>query len=111
LFTSVAIIGLDFLARSKRLLQSMSKDLEVGPCATGEWAMDPNNISCLNTDSNLIAQSSCPELVGVRLLAERLWLVDTEVGAINRYLASLALITAESIAPANLKGKAEAVRM
>jgi hypothetical protein len=72
--------------------------------------MDPNNISCLNTNSYFIAQSSSLELVGVPLLAERLRLVDTEVGAINRYLASFALIAPESIAPANLKGKAEAVR-
>jgi hypothetical protein len=101
-FTSVAVVGLDFLARSKRLLQSISKNLEVGPCSTGERAIDPHNISCLNTNSNLIAQSSSPELVGVPLLAERLRLVDPEVRAVNSDFARLALITPESIAPANL---------
>jgi hypothetical protein len=110
-FTSVAIVGLDFLSRSKRLLQPASKDLDVGPSATGERAMDPNNISCLNTHSNLILQSSSPELVGEPLLAERCRLVDPKVGAINCHLARLALITPKSIAPANLKGETEAVRM
>jgi hypothetical protein len=108
-FTWVAIVGLDFLAWSERLLQSISKDLEVGPCATGERAMDPNDISGLNTNSNFIPQSSSPELVGVPLLAERLRLVDTEVGAVDRDFARLALITPESIAPSNLKGEAEVV--
>jgi hypothetical protein len=101
-FTSVAIVGLDFLARSKRLLQPASKDFEVGPLATGERARDPNNISCLNTNRNLVAQSSSPELVGVPLLAERRRLIDLQVSAINRHLACLALITPESIAPMNL---------
>jgi hypothetical protein len=101
-FTLVAIVGLDFLARSEHLFQSVSKDLEVGPLATGERAMEPDNISCLNTNSDLVAQSGSPELVGVPLLAERRRLVDLKVGAVNRYLASLALITPESIAPTNL---------
>jgi hypothetical protein len=107
LFTSVAIVGLNFLARSEHLFQSVSKDLEVGPLATGERSMEPDNISCLSTNSDLVAQSSSPELVGEPLLVEQLWLVDTEVGAVNCYLAGLALITPESIAPANLKERSE----
>jgi hypothetical protein len=103
-FTLVAIVSLDVLSRRKRRLQSASKDLDVGPLATGERAMDPNNISCLNTHSNLISQSSSPELVGEPLLAERHRLLDPKVGAINCHLARLALITPELIAPANLKG-------
>jgi hypothetical protein len=109
--TSVAIVSLDFLARSEHLLQSVSKDLDAGPSATGERAMDPDDISSLDTNCNLIPQSSCPKLVGEPLLVERLWLVDTEVGAINCHFASLALITPESIASANLKGETEMVRM
>jgi hypothetical protein len=101
-FAWVAIVGLDFLARSKRLLQSVSKDLEVGPLTTGERAIDPDNITSLNADSDLIAQSSSPELVGEPLLAERGRLVNLQVGAINRHFARLALITPESIAPTNL---------
>ena len=101
-FTSVAIVGLDFLSMSKRLLQSVSKDLDVGPSATGERAMDPDNISSLDTNCNLVPQSSCPKLVGEPLLVERLRLIVTEVRAINRHFASLALITPESIAPTNL---------
>jgi hypothetical protein len=58
LFTLVAIVRLDFLARCKHLLQSTSKDCEVGPLATGEWAMDPDNITSLNTDSDLIVQTA-----------------------------------------------------
>jgi hypothetical protein len=101
-FTLVAIVGLDFLTRSEYLFQSVSKDLEVGPLATGERAMEPDNISCLNTNSDLVAQSSSAKLVGVPLLAEWRRLLDPEVCAVNRYLASLALITPESIAPTNL---------
>jgi hypothetical protein len=101
-FTWVAIVGLHFLTRSERLLQSVSKDLEVGPLTTGERAIDPDNITSLNADSDLIAQSSSPELVGEPLLAERGRLVNLQVGAINRHFARLALITPESIAPTNL---------
>jgi hypothetical protein len=64
--------------------------------------MDPDNISCLNTNSDLVPQSISPELVGVPLLAERHRLADPEVGTINHHLAHLALITPESIAPTNL---------
>jgi hypothetical protein len=101
-FTWVAIVSLDFLVRSTHLLQSISKDLEVGPCTTGERAMDPNDISGLNASSNFIVQSSSPELVGVPLLAEQLRLVDTEVSAVDPDFACLALITPELIAPTNL---------
>jgi hypothetical protein len=101
-FTSIASVGLDFLARGKYLLQPLSKDLEVRPSSTGEWSIDPDNISCLNANSNLITQSSSPELVGEPLLVERLRLPDLNVGAINRNFARLSLITPELIAPTNL---------
>jgi hypothetical protein len=101
-FTSVAIVGLDFLSMSKRLLQSVSKDLDVGPSATGERAMDPDDISSLDTNCNFVPQSSSPELVGVPLRAERRRLLDPEVCAVNRHFARLSLITPESIAPTNL---------
>jgi hypothetical protein len=40
--------------------------------------------------------------VGEPLLVERLRLVDTEVRAVNRHFASLALIAPQSKPPANL---------
>jgi hypothetical protein len=101
-FTSVAIVGLDFLSMSKRLLQSVSKDLDVGPLAARKWAIDPDNITSLNADSDLIAQSSSPILVGEPLRVERLGLLDPEVCAVNSHFARLSLITPESIAPTNL---------
>jgi hypothetical protein len=64
--------------------------------------MDPDNIASLNADSDLIAQSSSPKLVGEPLLAERRRLLDPEVCAVNRHFASLALIAPQSKPPANL---------
>jgi len=48
----VCSIALNHFTRSKSAFQPLSKCLEIGPCSTSKWPVDPDNVTSLNANTN-----------------------------------------------------------
>jgi hypothetical protein len=101
--TTVSIISFNSLSRRKLVNETVSEDFDVRPTTSRIWPIDPNNISTLNADSNLIPQTRLIEFVRVPFGAERVLLLNTEVGPIDSDLAGLATIIPEAVHPSDLQ--------
>ena len=56
---------------------------EIRPLSTGVGSIDPDDLSCLNTDTKLIPDSGTLELMGVPPWVERGWFIDFAISAIQ----------------------------
>ena len=88
----------------QRLLQAsrQSNNHMVRESTTRKRTIDPNNISCLDCNANLIPHTSVLELDGEPLGVERTLFVDHEVGSIHRDQTNRSIVVEESILPINL---------
>lgn len=104
-FTTIAQVSFSHFTRWQFIDKLISKDGDVGPPATGKWAIGVNNITTHDGNSNLVPEAGPLELVAIPHLAERGWLLDPEVGSINRDVAPAIEFSALfSVLPDNLIG-------
>jgi len=98
---TVAFVSFNHLSNAKHVDELSRKDLDVRPPTTRERTIDPNNLASLDADSNLASCARSFVLVTAPLLAERMGLVDSEVGSINSDQAGLAAIVGKSVLPSH----------
>ena len=65
--TTVSFVGDDAFAWTQHVLQPGAKDAEIYPFPTLKGTSVGHNISCLDTDANLVSQTRAVELVRVPL--------------------------------------------
>ena len=102
----VGAIGFHHLRRTKHVKTVVLEDLQIRPGTTSKWTIHPNNMACLNADSNLISNARAIELVRKPSRTERCRLLNSAIRSINRNLASPVSIakwsSLKSVAPADL---------
>lgn len=84
------------------MLQLLTKDDNIRPVAAGEGAIDPNNISCYNTDTKLVAKTRGSELERPKGPLAFTTLLCFAVGAVNGYKTIISFVIALAICPNNL---------
>jgi hypothetical protein len=107
--TPVASVGFNLFVWKKPVLESTPENLYVRPFSTRKWAIDPDNVTCLDAGSNLISNPCTIELVTVPFLVKRqprvvrFWrLPNRTVGAVDIGQARTSIIPLQSIFPTNL---------
>ena len=98
----VAFVSNDLLSRSQHALHAMPEDCYIIPAATLVGSMNPNNVTSLNTYTNLVSNTSRPELVRVPTFVERV-LVPFKDFAVNSIIRDLAGLVAIGLEWSNLK--------
>jgi len=87
------------------MLQTTSKDIDIGPCPTGERTVHPNNLPCLYAHCHLIPESRAVELVAPPSFPEWFMLPDPKVCSVNSNKANLSSSIEEATFPYNLAKK------
>ena len=82
-FSSVASISNNHLSSTQHALELCPEDTDIRPSTTGKGSMRPYDISGLDADTNLVAESSLLKLVRVPPFAPRCLLIDLHINPIN----------------------------
>ena len=78
-FANISGITFNLLAWKQALAKIASEDCKIIPPSGLERTIQPTDVSRLDTDSNLIPQSSTTKLLGKPNLTERNWFMDCAV--------------------------------
>ena len=100
--TTIPIISLHTLTRPEFCLEVATEDCEVMGRAR-EWPRNPDNVTCLDTDSNFILDSWTPELVRILNPVKGGWFKNPEVCTIHRDKADAPSVVIESVGQIDLK--------
>ena len=102
IITPIAKVTFHHFTRGQQLLQVSSKDTQVRPSSTLEWTLDPTNVTCLNTNSNLIAKPSTFVLLHEPFLAKWLRLLNRAISSIDGHLTSATTILPKAVLETDL---------
>ena len=82
---TITIVSLDHLTAATVQLvnKTLTEDHNVRTRSTRAGAVNPDDLTCLNTDSTLVPDTGAIVLVTVPLGAPRLWLIDQKVSTID----------------------------
>ena len=100
--SSVSFVSNNLLTRSQHWLHTIPEDGDIIPAATLIGPINPNNVTSLNTYTNLVSNTSRPELVRVPTFVERV-LVPFIDFAVNSIICDLAGLVAIGLEWSNLK--------
>jgi len=100
--TAVSLVSNDAFAWTQHVLQPGPKDAEIYPFPTLKGTSVRHNVSCLDTDANLVSQTRPIELVRVPLPREGPRLQDLKVNTVNCHKAALIRVVSKTILPADL---------
>ena len=105
----IRTVGKEHLIRSQGISQTITADRQIRPVPRRIRTIDPNNPARLDAETDLVSKTGVLELMAVPLLAERRWLVDFEISAIDSDKAERPNVAPVSELPLDLSSNKEAL--